>query len=140
MASEGWGLATSLASVSLRNWINSSTCSGRSWSATVGERVRASSRVLFISPRRRHSTRVRTVAAPDGTLSEEQGWSSLVVTPERGLLTVDGLLTGWHDPESSHLQLLEAAAGADLLEDSYRAAVANGYRWHEFGDLHLVVP
>jgi S-adenosylmethionine:tRNA ribosyltransferase-isomerase len=83
---------------------------------------------------------LETVAAPDGTLSEGQGWSSLVVTPERGLLAVDGLLTGWHDPESSHLQLLEAAAGADLLEDSYRAAVANGYRWHEFGDLHLVVP
>ena len=80
------------------------------------------------------------MAAPDGIVSEGQGWSSLVVTPKRGLLAVDGLLTGWHDPESSHLQVLEAAAGADLLEDSYRAAVANGYRWHEFGDLHLVVP
>jgi S-adenosylmethionine:tRNA ribosyltransferase-isomerase len=83
---------------------------------------------------------LETVAAPEGTLSEGQGWSSLVVTPERGLLAVDGLLTGWHEPGSSHVQLLEAAAGAELLEDSYRAAVAQGYRWHEFGDLHLILP
>jgi S-adenosylmethionine:tRNA ribosyltransferase-isomerase len=83
---------------------------------------------------------LETVAAPDGTVSEGQGWTSLVVTPERGLRAIDGLLTGWHEPESSHLQLLEAAAGPELLDDSYRAAVANGYRWHEFGDLHLIVP
>jgi S-adenosylmethionine:tRNA ribosyltransferase-isomerase len=36
--------------------------------------------------------------------------------------------------------LLEAAAGAALLARSYRAALANGYRWHEFGDLHLILP
>jgi S-adenosylmethionine:tRNA ribosyltransferase-isomerase len=68
------------------------------------------------------------------------GWTSLVVTPERGLRAVDGRLTGWHEPESSHLQMLEAAAGAALLDRSYRAAEAGGYRWHEFGDLHLILP
>jgi S-adenosylmethionine:tRNA ribosyltransferase-isomerase len=83
---------------------------------------------------------LETVAAPDGTVSEDHGWTSLVITPERGLLTVDGLLTGWHDRESSHLELLEAAAGAELLERSYGAALAHGYRWHEFGDLHLILP
>jgi S-adenosylmethionine:tRNA ribosyltransferase-isomerase len=83
---------------------------------------------------------LETVADPDGTVSEGCGWTSLVVTPERGLYAVDGLLTGWHEPESSHLQLLEAAAGPDLLERSYRAAAEHGYRWHEFGDLHLILP
>jgi S-adenosylmethionine:tRNA-ribosyltransferase-isomerase (queuine synthetase) len=83
---------------------------------------------------------LETVAAPDGTVSEGEGWTDLVVTPERGLRAVDGLLTGWHERESSHLQLLEAAAGAELLERSYRAAQARGYRWHEFGDLHLILP
>jgi S-adenosylmethionine:tRNA ribosyltransferase-isomerase len=83
---------------------------------------------------------LETVAAPDGTVHEGQGWTSLVVTPERGVRTVDGLLTGWHEPQASHLELLEAAAGAELLERSYRAAEAHGYRWHEFGDLHLIVP
>ena len=83
---------------------------------------------------------LETVAAPDGTVSEGQGWTSLVVTPERGLRSIDGLLTGWHETESSHLELLEAAAGAELLERSYRAALEHGYRWHEFGDLHLILP
>lgn len=83
---------------------------------------------------------LETVAAPDGTVGDGEGWTSLVVTPERGLRAVDGLLTGWHEPEASHLQLLEAAAGAELLERSYRVAQAHGYLWHEFGDLHLILP
>jgi S-adenosylmethionine:tRNA ribosyltransferase-isomerase len=83
---------------------------------------------------------LETVAAADGSLSEGQGWTSLAVTPERGLRAIDGLLTGWHESASSHLELLEAAAGAELLERSYRAALEHGYRWHEFGDLHLILP
>jgi S-adenosylmethionine:tRNA ribosyltransferase-isomerase len=83
---------------------------------------------------------LETVAGADGTVVAGEGWTSLVVTPERGLRAVDGLLTGWHEPESSHLRLLEAVAGPELLECSYRAAVEHGYRWHEFGDLHLIVP
>ncbi len=83
---------------------------------------------------------LETVAAADGTVSEGRGWTSLVVTPERGLRAIDGLLTGWHEGASSHLELLEAAAGAELLERSYQAALEHGYRWHEFGDLHLILP
>jgi S-adenosylmethionine:tRNA ribosyltransferase-isomerase len=83
---------------------------------------------------------LETVAAPDGTIAPGAGLTDLVVTPERGLTAIDGLLTGWHEPDSSHLDLLEAAAGAELLERSYRAAHAHGYRWHEFGDSHLILP
>jgi S-adenosylmethionine:tRNA ribosyltransferase-isomerase len=83
---------------------------------------------------------LESVAEPDGAVAAGDGWTSLVVTPERGLRAVDGLLTGWHEPEASHLQMLEAAAGTDLLDRSYRAAEARGYRWHEFGDLHLILP
>jgi S-adenosylmethionine:tRNA ribosyltransferase-isomerase len=69
-----------------------------------------------------------------------RGWTDLVITPERGVSTVDGLLSGWHEPAASHLMMLEAVAGRDLLEASYREAVRTGYRWHEFGDLHLILP
>ncbi len=69
-----------------------------------------------------------------------QGWTELVVTPERGVRVVDGLVTGWHEPESSHLAMLEAIAGRPLLDASYAAAVDEGYRWHEFGDSHLILP
>jgi S-adenosylmethionine:tRNA ribosyltransferase-isomerase len=83
---------------------------------------------------------LETVSAPDGIVRAGAGWTDLVVTPERGLHAVDGLVTGWHEPESSHLQLLEAAAGPELLERSYRIARGCGYRWHEFGDSHLILP
>jgi S-adenosylmethionine:tRNA ribosyltransferase-isomerase len=83
---------------------------------------------------------LETVAAPDGTVAAGDGRTGLVVTPERGLRTVDGLLSGWHEPEASHLLMLEAAAGARLLERSYRTATELGYLWHEFGDLHLILP
>jgi S-adenosylmethionine:tRNA ribosyltransferase-isomerase len=83
---------------------------------------------------------LESVARPDGTVTAGEGWTNLVVTPERGLSAVDGLLTGWHEREASHLHLVEAATGAELLERSYLAARVNGYRWHEFGDVHLILP
>ena len=83
---------------------------------------------------------LETVAAPDGTVEAGEGWTGLVITRERGIRAVDGVLTGWHEPRASHLDLLEAAAGRELLERSYEAALEHGYLWHEFGDLHLIVP
>jgi S-adenosylmethionine:tRNA ribosyltransferase-isomerase len=83
---------------------------------------------------------VESVAAPDGTVTSRSGRTSLVITPERGLRAVDGLLTGFHESESSHLHLLEAAAGAELLGRAYREAHEHGYLWHEFGDVHLILP
>ena len=68
------------------------------------------------------------------------GWTELVITPDRGLQVVDGIISGWHEPEASHLLLMEAVAGRPLLEASYAAAIEARYRWHEFGDWHLVLP
>ena len=83
---------------------------------------------------------LETVAGRDGTVVPGGGSTTLVVTPERGPRAVDGLLTGWHEARSSHVLLLEAVAGRKLLERSYAAARARGYLFHEFGDLHLVLP
>jgi S-adenosylmethionine:tRNA ribosyltransferase-isomerase len=83
---------------------------------------------------------LETAAQPDGAVVAEEGWTHLVVTPDRALSAVDGLLTGWHEPSSSHLDLLRAAAGEELLARSYDAALEHGYRWHEFGDSHLILP
>ncbi len=70
-----------------------------------------------------------------------RGETDLVITPERGLFAVDGLLTGWHEPESSHLLMLEAACGGrGLLERSYTEAARLGFVGHEFGDAHLILP
>ena len=69
-----------------------------------------------------------------------QGWTDLVVTPERGVRVVDGLLTGFHEPRASHLDMLAAIAGIPLLERCYAAALDAGYLWHEFGDVNLLLP
>ncbi|HEY7074865.1 MAG TPA: S-adenosylmethionine:tRNA ribosyltransferase-isomerase [Solirubrobacteraceae bacterium] len=82
---------------------------------------------------------LETTAQDDGTVEPAAGWTSLVITPERGVRTLDGLLTGWHEPAASHLLLLEAVGGRALIERSYSAALAHGYRWHEFGDSHLIL-
>jgi S-adenosylmethionine:tRNA ribosyltransferase-isomerase len=83
---------------------------------------------------------LETVADTDGVVHPGEGWTEVVVTPARGIRAVDGLITGWHDPQASHLQLLAACAGYELLDRSYAAARAAGYRWHEFGDSHLLLP
>jgi S-adenosylmethionine:tRNA ribosyltransferase-isomerase len=82
---------------------------------------------------------LETVARLDGTVVAGEGWTDLVVTPERGLRTIDGLLSGFHEADASHLDLLSAAAGPELLARSYQAAMEHGYRWHEFGDSHLIL-
>jgi S-adenosylmethionine:tRNA ribosyltransferase-isomerase len=69
-----------------------------------------------------------------------EGWTDLVISPKRGIRIVDGLLTGFHEPRASHLHMLEALAGRRHLAISYRAALAGRYLWHEFGDLHLILP
>jgi S-adenosylmethionine:tRNA ribosyltransferase-isomerase len=83
---------------------------------------------------------LETVAAADGSVVAGEGWTGLVIGPERGLRAVDGLITGWHEPEASHLALLEAVAGPQLLAASYAEALEAGYLWHEFGDSQLVLP
>ena len=76
--------------------------------------------------------------APSGGVIASEGWTDLVVTPDRPVRTADMLLTGFHEPRASHLALLEAFAGRPHLERAYRAALGAGYLWHEFGDLHLI--
>ena len=81
---------------------------------------------------------LETVSAEEGRVHTGNGWTDLVVTPERGAPAVDALLTGLHAPRASHLMLLEAFMSAEHLASAYRSAVQERYLWHEFGDMHLV--
>jgi S-adenosylmethionine:tRNA ribosyltransferase-isomerase len=79
------------------------------------------------------------VTADDRLVYPGSGWTNVVITPDRGVRAIDGLITGWHEPEASHLQMLEAIAGRELLERSYEEALEHRYLWHEFGDSHLIL-
>lgn len=74
-----------------------------------------------------------------GDAIASSGWTGVVITAERGVRIVDGLLTGLHEPRASHLSMLEAIAGRETLEKAYDVALQREYLWHEFGDLHLIL-
>ncbi|WP_329370750.1 S-adenosylmethionine:tRNA ribosyltransferase-isomerase [Streptomyces sp. NBC_00669] len=75
-----------------------------------------------------------------GVVRAAHGWTELVITPERGVRAVDGLLTGLHEPEASHLLMLRALSGDGLLTRVYAEALRGRYLWHEFGDVNLLLP
>jgi S-adenosylmethionine:tRNA ribosyltransferase-isomerase len=74
-----------------------------------------------------------------GNVVASRGWTDLVITPERGVRVVDGLLTGLHEPRATHLAMLEAIAGRDVIARAYVEALDREYLWHEFGDVHLIL-
>ena len=103
----------------------------------TAERVRRANRVIAVG-----TTVVRALESSidrNGEVIASRGWTDVVITPERGVKVVDGLLTGFHEPRASHLKMLEAIAGRERIENAYREALQHGYLWHEFGDLHLIV-
>jgi len=67
------------------------------------------------------------------------GFTRLFVHPERYIRTVDGLITGLHDPQATHLAMLTAIAGEPMIASAYAEALREGYLWHEFGDSHLIL-
>jgi S-adenosylmethionine:tRNA ribosyltransferase-isomerase len=82
---------------------------------------------------------IESAVQRDGTVAAASGWTGLVISPERPVGVVDGLITGWHNPDASHLLLVESVAGAELTQRAYDAAVAEHYLWHEFGDSCLLL-
>ena len=83
---------------------------------------------------------LETGTEADGVVHPGEGWTRLVITPQRGLRAVTALLTGFHEPRATHLAMLEALAGAEHICLAYREALRRGYLWHEFGDSHLILP
>ena len=83
---------------------------------------------------------IESAADESGTVHAAGGWTDLVLGSDRPARVVDGLVTGWHDPEASHLALLQAVAGPELVAAAYAEAEQAGYLWHEFGDSCLLLP
>ncbi len=83
---------------------------------------------------------LETVTDGEGVTHPGEGWTGLVVTPQRGMRAANAMLTGLHEPSATHLSMLEALAGLDHLQVTYDEALRERYLWHEFGDLHLILP
>lgn len=83
---------------------------------------------------------LETVTDSEGVTHPGEGWTRVIITPKRGIRAVNGMLTGLHEPRATHLAMLEALTGLDHLRVTYAEALAKNYLWHEFGDLHLILP
>ena len=83
---------------------------------------------------------LESAADSRGVIRGRSRWTDLVLGPDRPARVVNGLITGWHAPGASHLDLLAAVAGADLVDRAYAEAIRAGYLWHEFGDSCLLMP
>jgi len=83
---------------------------------------------------------LETVTDSSGITHPGVGWTDIFITPQQGIRSVNGLLTGLHEPLSTHLAMLETLTGRHHLEITYKEALKEGYLWHEFGDLHLILP
>jgi S-adenosylmethionine:tRNA ribosyltransferase-isomerase len=83
---------------------------------------------------------LESVSDSRGHVHPGEGWTGLVITPSRGIRVVDGLLTGFHQPQASHLSMLAALAGHKHISIAYHEALTSRYLWHEFGDIHLILP
>ncbi len=83
---------------------------------------------------------LETVTDSNGTTHPGEGWTREIITPQRGIRAVQGLLTGLHEPQATHLAMLAALASQEHLQMTYAEALRKGYLWHEFGDLHLLLP
>ena len=86
---------------------------------------------------------LESVTGPDGIVHPGEGWTDLVLSGDRPLRAVHGLITGLHEPNGTHLSIVRAAAGAEadrLVTRAYVEAESLGYLLHEFGDSHLILP
>ncbi len=83
---------------------------------------------------------LESVTGRAGVTYSGEGWTELMVTPQRGMRAVNAMLTGLHEPRATHIAMLEALCGMEHLKVTYQEALRERYLWHEFGDLHLIVP
>jgi S-adenosylmethionine:tRNA ribosyltransferase-isomerase len=103
----------------------------------VNETHRVGRRVVAVG-----TTAVRALesAAVGQRVHAATGWTGLVLGPDRPARVVDGILTGLHDPQASHLLLLEAVVGRPLVRRAYDEVTTgpHEYLWHELGDTMLL--
>ncbi len=104
----------------------------------IAATLRAGGRVIAVG-----TTVVRALesaaAAHGGVLAATSGVTTLRLGPGFRRRVVHGLLTGMHEPDTSHFALLASFAPETLLLDAHRHAEDAGYLAHEFGDASLIL-
>lgn len=83
---------------------------------------------------------LETITDNEGNTHPGEGWTRIIITPQSRIRSVNAMLTGFHEPKATHLAMLEGLVGLEHLKLTYKEALKQKYLWHEFGDLHLLLP
>jgi S-adenosylmethionine:tRNA ribosyltransferase-isomerase len=83
---------------------------------------------------------IETAVNNEGIVAPFRGNTELFIDENYTMKIVDGLLTGFHEPKASHLNMLQSIGGFEHINIAYKEAIKAGYYWHQFGDLHLILP
>lgn len=65
--------------------------------------------------------------------------TKLFIQPGYKFKVIDGMITNFHQPETSHLLLVEAFTGREKLKESYEYALNNNFRFLSYGDGMLIL-
>ena len=84
------------------------------------------------------SRTLETIAADDGTVRAQSGWTDIFIYPGYKFKCMDALVTNFHLPESTLIMLVSAFAGFDHIMHAYNTAVAEKYRFFSFGDAMFI--
>lgn len=113
-------------------------CVGRETAEAVNATRQAGGRVVAVGTTVTRA--LESAVGEDGAARASRGWTDLVLGPDRPARVVDGLVTGWHETDASHMALLRAVVDGTVVERAYAEARESGYLWHEFGDSCLLLP
>ena len=81
---------------------------------------------------------LETIAADDGTVRAQSGWTDIFIYPGYKFKCLDALVTNFHLPESTLIMLVSAFAGYDHVMHAYHEAVKSRYRFFSFGDAMFI--
>ncbi|PIR38891.1 MAG: tRNA preQ1(34) S-adenosylmethionine ribosyltransferase-isomerase QueA [Alphaproteobacteria bacterium CG11_big_fil_rev_8_21_14_0_20_39_49] len=77
---------------------------------------------------------LESVADDEGNLSEFEGETDIFITPGYKFKIADCLLTNFHIPKSTLFMLVSAFSGLERMQDAYRHAISQKYRFYSYGD------
>jgi S-adenosylmethionine:tRNA ribosyltransferase-isomerase len=104
---------------------------------STADSINSAKRVIAVGTT---STRViEAVADNAGRVKSVSSHTDIFLYPGYHFKRVNSMLTNFHLPKSSLFLLVCSFAGRDLMQEAYRQAVREGYRFYSYGDCMLIL-
>jgi len=81
---------------------------------------------------------LESVKVENFDIAPDRGWTDEFIYPPYDFNMIDGLITNFHQPESTLLMLVAAFAGYDFIFECYEEAIENEYRLFSYGDAMFI--